>query len=585
MSSGFQNPITIKDAMNNIHSRRYLLPGIQREFTWSSEQIEMLFDSILRDYPINSFMFWQVRDERIKSTYKFYEFIKEFRERFATTNQAIDTKNVPDFEAVIDGQQRLTSLYIGLHGTYAYKTARKRWVDNEECIPTRMLYLNLKEAIDIDYDSQKEFDFRFLSEPELEEQKTCPDAYFWFKVGDILDLDSVQKVNQFLMRNNLADNAYAVDTLMKLFSVIHIEKLINYYLQVGDDSNKVLEIFIRTNSGGTPLSFSDLLLSIASANWKDMDARDEIQKLTKEIYNDRSCGFNISKDFVLKTCLVLFSDDIRFKLENFTHESIKIFEDNWQEIRASIISAFKLFRQLGFNDTNFRAKNAAIPVIYYIYFHKLTGKIENPAYKDEENKKNIAKWLILSFIKSIFGGQADSILKKMKNVLEAQTEENFPDKALMEAFKAHPSKNYSFDDDFIEGLLESKKDTSDAFYVLHLIYSHLDYLNQDVHQDHLHPAKFFTNQKHFKANIPEEIREFAKKEENWNGVANLQLLNGRLNESKNDAPLKEWVVKYNKTNKDLFLSDGISLELQDFKDFIIDRKENLKTLLKQIVTT
>ena len=144
MSSGFQNPITIKDAMNNIHSRRYLLPGIQREFTWSSEQIEMLFDSILRDYPINSFMFWQVKDEKIKSNYKFYEFIKEFRERFATTNQAIDTKNVPDFEAVIDGQQRLTSLYIGLHGTYAYKTARKRWVDNEECIPTRMLYLNLK---------------------------------------------------------------------------------------------------------------------------------------------------------------------------------------------------------------------------------------------------------------------------------------------------------------------------------------------------------------------------------------------------------------------------------------------------------
>lgn len=50
MSSGFQNPITIKDAIDKIHSRQFLLPAIQRKFTWSSSQIEMLFDSILRGY-------------------------------------------------------------------------------------------------------------------------------------------------------------------------------------------------------------------------------------------------------------------------------------------------------------------------------------------------------------------------------------------------------------------------------------------------------------------------------------------------------------------------------------------------------
>ena len=41
MSSGFQNPISIKEAINNIYSRKYLLPAIQRKFTWSSSQIEM----------------------------------------------------------------------------------------------------------------------------------------------------------------------------------------------------------------------------------------------------------------------------------------------------------------------------------------------------------------------------------------------------------------------------------------------------------------------------------------------------------------------------------------------------------------
>lgn len=70
MASGFQNPITIKEAMDHIHNRTYLLPAIQRKFTWHSNQIEMLFDSILRGYPINSFMLWRIKDEKIKSGYK-----------------------------------------------------------------------------------------------------------------------------------------------------------------------------------------------------------------------------------------------------------------------------------------------------------------------------------------------------------------------------------------------------------------------------------------------------------------------------------------------------------------------------------
>ena len=82
MGSGFQNPITIKEAVDKIHSRQYLLPAIQRKFTWTSNQIEMLFDSILRGYPINSFMFWKISASEIKSGYKFYEFITEYREFF-----------------------------------------------------------------------------------------------------------------------------------------------------------------------------------------------------------------------------------------------------------------------------------------------------------------------------------------------------------------------------------------------------------------------------------------------------------------------------------------------------------------------
>lgn len=582
MSSGFKNPITIKDAIDKIHSRQFLLPAIQRKFTWSSTQIEMLFDSILQGYPINSFMLWKISDKDIKSGYKFYEFLTSYREFFAENNKDIDTKGVPDFEAVIDGQQRLTSLYIGLRGSYAYKMPRKWWKDTEECLPTRKLYLNLGAPVRQQYDNQKTFDFRFLSKSDIENFKRTKDDYIWFEVGQILDLDSTKKVMRYLSDNNLADNDYACDTLSTLYDAIHVNPLINYYLQEEQEPDKVLDIFIRTNSGGTPLSFSDLLMSIASANWKKIDARKEINSIVTEIYDIGRPGFLIDKDFVLKTCLVLFVDNIKFQLKNFTYENVQLFETNWDKVKKSIIAAFTLFEKLGFNNSTFRAKNAAIPVIYYIYYNDLADAIVKVTY-DAEDKKGITKWLTLTFIKSIFGGQTDSVLVSMRKVLKETDNKKFPAKELMDAFKNDPARNYSFDDEFIDGLLEAQKDSNDAFYVLHLLYPNLDYFNQDFHQDHLHPATTFYDADKLIASVPEEDREFASDPKNWNSISNLQLLNGLMNESKNDTSLADWVSKNNIEKKSLFVNDSTSLEIKDFKNFIIERRSIMRKYLKNIV--
>ena len=63
----FGLPITIKEATDRIHKKEYLLPAIQREFVWSSDQIEMLFDSLMRGYPISSFLFWKVERDNQKN--------------------------------------------------------------------------------------------------------------------------------------------------------------------------------------------------------------------------------------------------------------------------------------------------------------------------------------------------------------------------------------------------------------------------------------------------------------------------------------------------------------------------------------
>lgn len=581
MASGFKNPITIKEAIDNIHNRKYLLPAIQRKFTWSSSQVEMLFDSILRGYPINSFMLWKIADENIKSNYKFYEFIREFREFYKENNIDIDTTATNDFEAVIDGQQRLTSLYIGLRGSYAYKMPRKWWRDDEENLPTRHLYLNIASAINQQYDNQKYYDFRFLSSRDLI-RYSDKDEYHWFEVRKILELDDDQKVKSYINKNNLSDNDYAYDTLSTLYKRIHSEKLINYYVEEEQEPDKVLEIFIRTNSGGTPLSFSDLLMSIASANWKKIDARKEIEDLVNKVYSIGRPGFLINKDFILKTCLVLCAENIKFQLKNFGYDNVEIFEANWSEIKKSVIAGFELIERLGFNDKTFRAKNAAIPIICYIYYNKLSNKISDATY-DSKDRELIARWINLSFIKSIFGGQTDRVLVILRKVLRKKLGKNFPLKEIIDTFKRDPARNYTLDDDFIDGLLSSQYESNEALYTLLLLYPHLDYYNQNFHKDHLHPASFFKNDSNIDKYIPKSSIEFAKNKENWNSVLNLQLLNGQMNQSKQDKTLKDWVSINNIQNDILYVDFNTSLDIKDFEMFIKNRKAKLKEKIKSLI--
>lgn len=49
----------------NIQNGKYVMPAFQRQFVWSMEQIEKLWDSILLDYPIATFLFWHVDDNNV----------------------------------------------------------------------------------------------------------------------------------------------------------------------------------------------------------------------------------------------------------------------------------------------------------------------------------------------------------------------------------------------------------------------------------------------------------------------------------------------------------------------------------------
>lgn len=129
--------------------------------------------------------------------------------------------------------------------------------------------------------------------------------------------------------------------ISRFHDIIHNKPLISYYGR-RSGAIKVLNIFIRMNSGGTTLSYSDLLLSIAVTQWSTLDARDEIHKLVDEM-NQMGNGFSFSKDTVLKAGLML-SDigSVGFKVENFSKENMCKLEDNWDRIRKALLLAVNL---------------------------------------------------------------------------------------------------------------------------------------------------------------------------------------------------------------------------------------------------
>jgi len=100
----------------------YFLPALQREFVWTEDQICALFDSLMRRYPISSFLFWQVPVESHDDV-EAYEFLHSVRE---SQNRAplARVHGKHDITFVLDGQQRLTALLVGLQGTYVGRKAK-----------------------------------------------------------------------------------------------------------------------------------------------------------------------------------------------------------------------------------------------------------------------------------------------------------------------------------------------------------------------------------------------------------------------------------------------------------------------------
>ncbi|MEJ1379025.1 MAG: DUF262 domain-containing protein [Candidatus Sedimenticola sp. (ex Thyasira tokunagai)] len=579
----YQTAITIKDAIDNIKKRHYVLPSIQREFVWDTDQIETLFDSLMRDYPISTFLFWKVDKSKIKD-FQFYEFLKKYHEKDNQHNQKVDLTSDEDVIALLDGQQRMTSMYVGLTGSYAKKKPYYH-KSSAHAYPEKKLYLNLLKSSD---DIEIEYDFKFLTEKEAQPAE----GFFWFECSKILDFPDIAKVVEFMMLNGLTDTSkypventtFALRTLNEFFNVIHQKGTISYYLEQGEELDKVLQIFIRINSGGTKLSYSDLLLSIATAQWKEKDAREVIHEFVDDI-NQIGDGFSFNKDLVLKACLVLADfKDVKFKVDNFNKDNMADIERNWDKTSASIRAAIELVAKLGYNRDNLVATNTIIPIAYFIYKNEFDKQILH-ATQCEQDRKSVREWLSRVLLKGTFGGQPDSIYPGMRDLVNAHPG-RFPLQETIAHYRGR-RKSISFSEDDIENLLDLQYGKAKTFCAMALLYPGLNF-NFKYHQDHIHPKSLFKKRNLRKLGYSEDQIEAYSA--NVNSLSNLQLLQATQNIEKSDRPFSEWLAQSitSQTERESYLMQNHisldqSLAFNDFIGFVTKRRQTLKTQLMSML--
>lgn len=596
MAGQYETAITISAAIKKIDRNEFKLPAIQRKFVWTSQQICVLFDSIMRGYPINSFMVWTVEDGDIKNNFKFYGFLRRYCQRFEEENPHTPTNaNSDDFMAVIDGQQRLTSLYIGLNGSYAYKKPRIHWpkAPDTDSLPPRQLYLDLlAEKVPEEDDNLMLYNFKFLTDDQYRQQQAAGEHH-WFRVGDVLKMpplgagkqDCKEVVLPYLADYGLESNDFAQNALGQLYDVIINQPLIHYFNEREQQIDHVLDVFIRTNSGGTKLEFSDLLMSIAVANWKG-DFREEMEQLMKSIHLNDDMGFYIERDWILKACLMLTGADVRFMVKNFKADQVAVIQREWEELKACIKASFRLVRGFGINPQSLTSKNAVIPIAYYLYKKQWQGEplyhVINNLVRVPEERAAISQWFYLALLKGVFGGQADTILNSMRDVLDKHLqEEGFPLEAIIEHYKGD-RKDLRFDDEQIENLLDIEHGEGRCRALLHLMFPEMkETIEYQI--DHIHAWSLFEPKK-LKAHAflveDDELMAFYADRRHWNSMANLHLLNSSQNGSKNDKLLVDWLAEASVhiTPRDL-LVEGVSLEFRDFKAFYEHRRAALKSRL------
>jgi len=378
----------------------YFLPHIQRPFVWDTSQIVQLFDSILRGYPFGSLLFFKTTED--------------IRHRKFIDNYLINSNHDPYFmpgnglakTLVLDGQQRLQALFIGLIGSY----------DGKE------LYFNVLSGGDVNNYDDNKYVFKFIKTPQ---NAPFAQEFPFVKFKDLVYNKQlvrmvkdqiVQGANKDLTRdeiNSIEDNLDRIRDEFLIKERIIFDEIDQVTPHLGNTNftiDDIVEVFIRANSGGTVLEKSDLIFCLLTAGWGEAESNIDILLDDLNVH-----GFKFKRDFILKLCLILFNKGARFDIIKFRNDELKnSIVHYWQNISNCIliVKDFLNSHTLMRTDKLLPSYASLFPMIYSIYHnYERNINIKRDDYVEYLLKVNLA---------GAFGGVNDSFTDSLIGSVIAQ---------------------------------------------------------------------------------------------------------------------------------------------------------------------
>ena len=539
--------------LNNIEDDGgFWLPNIQRHFVWSEEQTCRLFDSILREYPISTLLVWKT-----KSDIRHRKFIENWK----------STLQVPDFYVpdntskkclVLDGQQRLQSLFIGLRGSYEGKELCFDILSGEVSAPDDIKYkfkFLLPESIAFPLVKFKDLvASNKRHHAVLEDLKAAASREFTgeeiIKIGDHLEL---------------IDRTFKIDSAI---TYQELDSIDNPDLYKEDD---VVEIFIRANSGGTKLGKSDLLFSLLAAAWDSAD-----DGMTELLGTLNQHGFKFDRDFVLKTCLVLLGQGARYEVPKFRKPGVREgIEAKWTQIAQAIQDVLDYVREKTFIrcDKALSSNLVLIPLVYLRYHYSESWQ--------GAKTKGMDTYILRCLLTSAFSGQPDNLIDALVKKLVEQ--KGFDLDEFFDVIRSQPGRSLELTEDRFWQMGYGSETIHLLFNLMYPFNYTPSYDGNLPEVDHIFPQ---SELRKVRVANPKtgHINLLKYHEAERNQLANCELLTQDENgfNGKCGKLPAEWFADKDQAYLDRHLipPDPELWKLERYEDFIIERKKLLRERFK-----
>lgn len=551
---------TIKKTLEDIENGKLIIPALQRNFVWPDYKITDLFDSLVRGYPIGTFLFWDVNQEAFEG-YSFNKVLTEYKESRNKKYRGEPAEaGRTEYCAVLDGQQRITSLAISVLGKYTVHQKGALW-DSDSSFTDKYLCVNILHS---PKDDDDKYQFRFMPVPDIETLKPIDSSddddngivyEYWVKVADVYRDDSIFDPSSgglFMYISKLESldpNVFTLERrtfinnlLSGLRNTLVEKEVVSVYTTPNNlKLNEVVDIFVRVNSGGQKLDDADLILSIASGDNAEESFYDKVSSAVDEIKSATKNEFKCDKKFVLSVAL-LFTGAASLSLkkpENYSRESVGKIIDIWDTLIEKIKAAVIFVDKLDF-DVSKLSSNVVIPIAYYfmvtdrpINYYDLVSSKKDRVY--------IRQWIFRTIINHVFDEGTGKSLIRIRNVMDEALKINsyFPLDKFM-ALERPIKKPLLILSDQINEILDWKWPDYRITPLLKEISPAVP--TGEYSQDHMWPRTYLTTKKKLDTatpNLSEADRQVFKSRADF--LPNIQLLTSNENSQKNDRFFDSWI--------------------------------------------